>query len=123
MSEFWTLEQRNGCNLAFVADPDFRLGQPGSVEDLIGNGFGTGADYLVVTKTQLSEEFCHLRNGILGGVTQKLVNYGLSVIFLGDFAPEITASDAFRDYVREANKGRRFLFLKSLDDLAERQRA
>ncbi|MCB9993793.1 MAG: DUF4180 domain-containing protein [Hyphomicrobiaceae bacterium] len=117
MDDFFKFEVRNGLNFAIVADGTFRLGQPGTVEDLIGNGYGTGADYLVVPRACLDAEFCRLRNGMLGEVTQKLINYGLSVVFLGDFSAEIAGSNAFRDYVREANKGRRLLFLASLDDV------
>ena len=65
-------------------------------------------------------ELFSLRSGVLGAVTQKFVNYRLRLAIVGDVPGYVARSDALRDYVREANRGRQIWFVASEDALAER---
>lgn len=56
---------------------------------------------------------------MLGTVTQKFSNYGVRLAIIGDVSDKIAASNALRDYVCEANKGGRILFVNDKTALTE----
>jgi hypothetical protein len=84
---------------------------------LVAEHIGDPPDWIVIPKQRLAPDFFRLRSGLLGAVTQKFVNYRLRVAVLGDVSAEIAASDAFRDFVRETNKGRHFRFVTDVGEL------
>ncbi len=88
--------------------------------DLVAEHIGDAPDWIVIPKERLAPDFFRLRTGLLGAVTQKFVNYGLRVAVLGDVSAEIAASDAFRDFVRETNKGGHFRFVTDVGELRGR---
>jgi len=83
--------------------------------DLIQETFGTGIRLAVVPVERLDPEFFELRTGVAGTFVQKLVQYRLRLVVVGDVSAQTAASDALRDWVREVNRGRDILFV---DDLA-----
>ncbi|MFD1824198.1 MULTISPECIES: DUF4180 domain-containing protein [Mumia] len=88
--------------------------------DLVGDAFGCEAQLIAVPVARLSPEFFRLRSGLLGEVTQKLVNYRLRLAVVGDVAGHVAGSDAFRDFVREANRGTQTWFVADESALAGR---
>lgn len=90
------------------------------VLDLIGDAMHHGVEWVAVPVSRCPEEFFSLRSGVLGAVTQKFVNYRLRLAIVGDVSGYVARSDALRDYVREANRGRQIWFVASEDALAER---
>lgn len=88
--------------------------------DLMGRLWGLEADWVAVPTSLLAEDFLHLRTGVLGAVVQKFVNYRLKLAVVGDIAAPAAASEALRDFVREANAGDHVWFVADLAELEQR---
>ena len=84
---------------------------------LIGDAMGADASVVALPVSRLSADFWKLRTGVAGGILQKFVNYRLVLAIVGDVSAHIGASDALRDFVYEANRGRHTWFVSTLDDL------
>jgi len=91
--------------------------------DLIQETFGTDLRMAVVPVERLDPEFFELRTGVAGAFVQKLVQYRLRLVVVGDISALIAASDALRDWVREVNRGRDILFVDDLGALEARLNA
>ena len=114
------LEERAGHKLWVAADEGPALGSYQSALDLIGDALGHQADAVVVPATRLDPGFLDLRTRMAGEFVQKVVNYQLRLAIVGDVQDAVVASDALRDYVREANRGRHVWFVADLDEVAAR---
>jgi hypothetical protein len=86
--------------------------------DLIQEAFAQKASVLVVPVSRLDPAFFQLRSGLAGEFVQKVVNYQLKLVVVGDISAHVAASDALRDFVREANRGQTILFVSQLEDLS-----
>jgi hypothetical protein len=91
-----------------------------TVLDLIGDALGQRADWVAVPAARLDQRFFRLRSGVAGEVVQKLTTYRLRLAVLGDVTAHTAASDALRDWVREANRGDLVWFVADTDELAGR---
>jgi len=91
--------------------------------DLIQETFGTDIRLAVVPVERLDPEFFELRTGVAGAFVQKLVQYRLRLVVVGDISALTAASDALRDWVREVNRGRDILFVDDLGALEARLNA
>lgn len=91
-----------------------------AARDLIGEAMAQGASIIVVPVTRLDPSFFQLRSGLAGDVLQKVVNYGRKLAVVGDISAHVAASDAFRDVVREADRGESVYFAADLDALVAR---
>lgn len=112
--------EHHDVRVLFV-DPDGpQIASTQDALDLVGEAFGCEAELVAVPASRLSPEFFRLRSGLLGEVTQKLVNYRLRLAVVGDVTDHVAASDAFRDYVREANRGSHTWFVDDEAALVER---
>jgi hypothetical protein len=86
--------------------------------------YGHEADTVVAPVELLPAEFFRLSSGVAGAIVQKFVNYRMALIVLGDVSAYEADSEPFRDWVREANRGRELRFvpdeaaLDCLHDLA-----
>ncbi|MER5639808.1 DUF4180 domain-containing protein [Kitasatospora sp. NPDC002227] len=85
--------------------------------DLIGEAFGTGAEWIALPADRLPAEFFRLRSGLAGAVVQKFANYRLKLAVLGGIEEHVVASDALRDFVRECNRGGQLWFLPDAEEL------
>ena len=88
--------------------------------DLIATTFGGGEDVVVIPVERLDPEFFRLASGVAGEVAQKFVNYRRRLVVLGDVSAFVARSDAFRDWVRETDRGHDILFVANEDELAAR---
>lgn len=68
--------------------------------------------------SRLDPAFLDLRTRMAGEFVQKVVNYQLRLAIVGDIQAAVEVSDALRDYVREANRGRHVWFVAGLDEVA-----
>lgn len=82
--------------------------------DIIGEALGAGAQTVAIPVERLGPGFLVLSTRIAGEAIQKFVNYGTQVVFFGDIAEAVAASDALRDFVRESNRGRHVCFVAEL---------
>jgi hypothetical protein len=97
-----------------------RIATEADVTELVGAAMGHGADVVLIPVERLDPSFFTLRTGLAGALMQKLVNYRLRGVVVGDISGYVDASAALRDLVRESNRGRQFWFVDTTDDLVER---
>jgi hypothetical protein len=90
--------------------------------DLIGETYGLAIDWVAVPAARLPPDFFRLRSGVLGEFTQKFANYRLRLAVIGDVSPHVDASEAFRAYVVEANRGSGIWFADDVPALLDRLR-
>jgi hypothetical protein len=109
----WDREQVMICELDGPA-----IDSPQRATDLIGEAMFAGASVLAVPASRLGPAFFQLHTGLAGEIAQKAVNYQLKLAVIGDISQHLAASNALRDWVREANRGREIWFESSLDSLA-----
>lgn len=87
---------------------------------LIGEATEHGAGLIVLPASRLSDDFFRLRTGVAGNFLQKFVTYGVRIAILGDFAAAAERSPAFRDLIRESNRGHIVWFLSEREELETR---
>ena len=88
--------------------------------EVIGEAYGVELDWLAIPVARFATECFDLKTRALGAILQKFVNYGLRVAIVGDVSQHVARSDAFRDFVREANRGRQLAFAESVEALRAR---
>lgn len=88
--------------------------------DLIQETFGSDIRTVVVPVQRLDADFFVLRTGVAGAFVQKLVQYRLRLVIVGDISAHTAASDALRDWVREVNRGSDILFAADQAELEAR---
>ena len=104
--------QSNGAAVAVVtaAPGELLITDPQSALELMMTvQYETGAARLVLDKRAVSEDFFVLSTGIAGEILQKFINYGVKAAFFGDYSRY--TSQPLRDFIRESNRGRDFLFV------------
>jgi hypothetical protein len=79
--------------------------------DLIGNAWVDHVNLIAIPVSRLDPAFFELRSGMAGELSQKLVNYQLRLAVVGDVSGFEAASDAFRDWVWESNRGTQVWFV------------
>ncbi|MFT3710482.1 MAG: DUF4180 domain-containing protein [Archangium sp.] len=104
----------------FVSTEGPLLAAERDVLDLIGATFGQEIDTVAIPAARLGPDFFSLRSGLAGAVTQKFVNYQLRLAIVGDVSTHVRASDAFRDWVIESNRGRQLWFVADQAELISR---
>jgi hypothetical protein len=109
---------------ALVLDPESSLLRTeDDARDIIQETFGSGIRLAVVPVERLDPDFFVLRTGVAGAFVQKLVQYRLRLVVVGDISAQTAASDALRDWVREVNRGRDILFVPDVAALESRLNA
>jgi hypothetical protein len=88
--------------------------------DLVGEALGLDAAWVALPVERLPEECFTLSTGVAGEVVQRFANYRLGLAIVGDVAEHVARSEALRDYVGEANRGRQTWFVASFEELEER---
>lgn len=88
--------------------------------DVMGEALSQGARWIVIPVERLDEDFFRLKTGVAGEIVSKLVGYRMGVAFIGDISRYVEASDSFRDFVREANRGKDFWFVADAAEFRQR---
>jgi hypothetical protein len=88
--------------------------------DLVAATYGLGADVLVVPVERFPARFFDMRTKLIGLFFSKIVQYGYRLVVLGDVRAHVEASTAFRDVVRESNRGKDVWFVADLAELDAR---
>ncbi|MFC0682271.1 DUF4180 domain-containing protein [Lysobacter korlensis] len=102
-------------------DPDGPLvSTSDDASDLIGNAWSEGISTIAIPVSRLDPGFFDLSTRKAGEITQKLVNYRLRLVVVGDVSVFEAASGAFRDYVWESNRSQHVWFVTDEAALAER---
>ena len=116
----FTVSEMHGQRILLVHADGPSLGDIQDVLDLIGESIAESARMIAVPASLLDPEFFRLRSGFAGEVLQKIANYRLRLAVLGDISEWIERSTAFRDLVREMDRGTDVFFVADLDALSER---
>lgn len=88
--------------------------------DLIAEANHQHASLIMIPVESLDENFFRLRTGLAGEILQKVVTYGSRLAIVGDISPYLEESRAFRDLVREANRGMSCWFVKTPEEIRQR---
>lgn len=91
--------------LSLAADGP-RLRTSRDATDVMSEGLAPSAFWIATPVSRPADDFFRLRAGVAGEVVSKLVGYAMNAAFLGGVSQRVATSDSFRDFVREANRGR-----------------
>lgn len=83
--------------------------------DVIGQVYGSGVEWVAIPAERLAPEFFELSNRQAGGFFQKLTNYQLKAVVIGDISDRLEKSKALRDFVSECNAGQQFRFVTDFE--------
>lgn len=110
----------NGLTLLEVGAEGTPLATDRDAADLVGEGFGAGADLVIVPVARFAPDFLDLKSGIAGIFFQKLQNYNQRLVVLGDIEAATAASTALHDFVYETNRHGHHLFVPDMAALKAR---
>ncbi|WP_410671927.1 DUF4180 domain-containing protein [Amycolatopsis sp. cmx-4-68] len=114
------IEVRQGASVWHEPAEGPELATEQDALDLIGATYGLGAEVLVVPVERFPARFFDLHAKLIGLFFSKIVQYGYRLVLLGDVRHHVEASDAFRDVVRESDRGRDVWFVADLAELDAR---
>ena len=81
--------------------------------DLIGKAFFEKTKTIVIEQAQLSPRFFDLSSGLAGDVLQKVSNYRMQLVIVGDFSGY--ESKSLRDFMYESNKNGQVIFAEDIE--------
>lgn len=113
-----TISAVGGKQVLTVAPEAPTLGSEQDAVDLLGEAFGHEATVVVVPADRVAEDFYQLRTKVAGDVVRKFQMYRVRLVILGDITARLAASDAFRSFVHEINKGSDIWFVQDNAELA-----
>lgn len=116
-----TISESHGVRVLTVAPDTPTLGGENDAVDLIGAAYGEDAPVVVVPADRVDQRFFTLSTRVAGDVVRKFQSYQVRLVVLGDITAHL-ASDSFRAFVHEINKGRDIWFLADRAELDERLR-
>jgi hypothetical protein len=88
--------------------------------ELIGNAFEKRASVILVPAECLDDDFFRLNTRIAGELIQKIVQYRLRLVIVGDISRHLAESTALRAFVLEANRGKDVWFVATREELDDR---
>ena len=77
-------------------------------------------DNIIIHKELLPDSFFDLKGGLAGDILQKVSNYKLRIVIVGDFSKY--ESKSLRDFIFESNKSKTVGFVGSVDEALEKFR-
>lgn len=120
----WTLRgmtsQIHGQHVLTYTEDRPTLGSEQDALDLIGAAFGEQATVVVVPADRVAPGFFTLSTRVAGDVVRKFQAYRVRLVVLGDVTRHVEASDAFRAFVHETNRGGDIWFLADEAELSTR---
>jgi hypothetical protein len=114
------IDVRHGVPVWLVPADGPELATEQDAVDLIGATYGQDARVLVVPVERFAERFFDMHAKLIGHFFSKVVQYGYRLVVLGDVRRHVETSTAFRDVVRESDRGRDVWFTADLADLDAR---
>ncbi|MEW9307387.1 MULTISPECIES: DUF4180 domain-containing protein [Labrys] len=114
------VEEIRGIRVLICAEDGKKLAGEGDINGFLGKAWEQEATMVAIPVARLVDDFFRLRTRLAGAVVQKFVNYRLRLAVIGDISAWVAESDALRDFVREANRGRDICFAADLAELRSR---
>jgi hypothetical protein len=96
------------------------IGSERDAVELVGQAAENKAEMIALPSERLAASFFELKTRIAGEMTQKFSMYGVRLAVVGDISAAIRNSSAFRDFVRESNRGNTIWFVATIDELKQR---
>lgn len=109
----------NGVSLILLEAEGPLLAGEADALDIVGQTYGTAAQAVVIPVGRLSPSFFKLSTRQAGAFIQKLQNYRLRVIIVGDISTLVAESKSLADFVRETNRTGHHLFVPDQAALAQ----
>jgi hypothetical protein len=114
------IEEHGDIRLLHVDETGPLVSTENDATDLIGQAWSEQANAVAVPVARLDPAVFDLSTRKAGDITQKLVNYRIRLVVIGDVSAFEAASGAFRDYVWESNRGSHVWFVPDEATLAKR---
>jgi hypothetical protein len=108
-----------GVQVLLCASDGQKLTSESDALDLLGESMQHGAELVLVPVERLADDFFQLKTRLAGQIIQKFVQYRRRLVILGDISRYVAQSNAFRDFVYEANRGNHVWFITDLQELDE----
>lgn len=103
-------ERLGTLNLFFAADDGPALASEQDALDLLGEIYGREIDVIVVPVGRFTPQFFQLSSKQAGHFFQKMQNYRVRLVILGDISAYTASSKALQDFVAETNRIGHHLF-------------
>jgi hypothetical protein len=116
------LRNIHGVRVLVCAADGPKLVSEHDATDFISAAIEQQAALVAIPVARLSDDFFRLSTRLAGGVVQKFVNYNVQLAIIGDLSIWAAASNALRDFVREANQGQAIWFVDDESELERRLR-
>jgi hypothetical protein len=114
------LRNIHGVRVLVCAAEGPKLVSEHDATDFVGAAIEQQARLVAIPVARLSDDFFHLSTRLAGNVVQKFVNYNVQLAIIGDLSTWTAASNALRDFVTEANRGRAIWFVDDQHELERR---
>lgn len=88
--------------------------------ELIGEAAANKAEVVALPSERLAPAFFDLKTQVAGEMVQKFSIYGVRLAIVGDISKAAGSSTAFRDFVRESNRGHTIWFVENFESLRGR---
>lgn len=92
-----------------IVDDDIIIRKPDDVFDYF---FTNDCSTIILKKHNLANDFYDLSTGVAGEILQKFSTYRTRLAIIGDF--DNVESKSLRDFIRESNKVRQIIFVKTV---------
>ncbi len=116
-----SISETHGVRVLTVTPATPTLASEADALDLIGQAFNEAATVVVVPADRVDVRFFTLSTRVAGDVVRKFAAYQVRLVVLGDITAHL-ATDSFRAFVHEINKGTDIWFLADRAELDERLR-
>lgn len=114
------LHDVNGLRVLELDSSGAPIGNYRDALDLIGEAAANRADIVAVPSERLTQGFFDLKTRAAGEMIQKFSTYGVRLAIVGDVSNAVESSTAFRDFVRESNRGTVIWFVDNFELLRGR---
>lgn len=109
---------RNGTLCAAVTGGEVVIRDAQSALDLLMcAAYEAGTKNIVISRSQIAEEFFHLSTGLVGEILQKYINYGGRIAIYGNDLH--SASEPLKDFIYESNKGKSVFFVSTREEAVD----
>ncbi len=114
------LHDWDGIRVLQIDSSGLPIGDYRDALDLIGEAAANRADIVAVPSERLAPAFFDLKTRVAGEMIQKFNTYGVRLAIVGNVSNAVESSTAFRDLVRESNRGTLIWFVDNVDGLRRR---
>jgi len=115
-----TVRDLHGIRVLITAADGPKLASESDSQTFLSAAWEHDAAMVAIPVSRLDAAFFQLSTRLAGAVLQKFVNYRVRLAVIGDVSEWSAASNALRDFIVEANRGRSTWFVADIDELSRR---